>query len=238
MIADLRCDERCVGSAEDTDGTEEIIAVGLEAAVKTCIAGENAGLALKGGVVDSCTCSRVSITMEDVRGRKASILRGFDVRDETLGQRKGTKERTKRNSSRDHTTGQSRAGDSCAQPQRWSSSSSTGFHTQGAVSRTCNCNEACRSVKNFFSRGPFTATLSADGHIGMKGIGLVALAQLVKKLERSLKTSAPYMGGVHPVNADDLVIYYEIESSAVLDGIIPVYPIKNQPEWERHRRKG
>ncbi|KAJ7441018.1 hypothetical protein B0H11DRAFT_1882487 [Mycena galericulata] len=37
------------------------------------------------------------------------------------------------------------------------------------------------------------------------------ISEHLKKLERSLKTSVPYTGGVHPIKADDLVIYYDVE---------------------------
>ncbi|KAJ6536882.1 hypothetical protein B0H19DRAFT_962516 [Mycena capillaripes] len=37
------------------------------------------------------------------------------------------------------------------------------------------------------------------------------ISEHLKKLKRSLETSVPYTGGVHPVKADDLVIYYDGE---------------------------
>ncbi|KAF7359634.1 Fe2OG dioxygenase domain-containing protein [Mycena venus] len=37
------------------------------------------------------------------------------------------------------------------------------------------------------------------------------IKQHLKTLKRSLKHSVPYTGGVHPVKADDLVVYYDVE---------------------------
>ncbi|KAF8196338.1 hypothetical protein K438DRAFT_1968053 [Mycena galopus ATCC 62051] len=66
-------------------------------------------------------------------------------------------------------------------------------------------------------RGPGSLALSSSSSSSTIGSGVshhspnVDATEQLKKLERSLKTSVPYTGGVHPVKADDLVIYYDVE---------------------------